>query len=140
MLDDNLKKFVSENRRGVLTTFRRDSSAQMSIITCGPYQNGVAFSTTEDRAKLRNLRRTPRCTLLVAREDWSAYIVLQGAAQVLSADNTDPEALRLALRDIYRTAAATEHPNWEEYDRAMQEQKRSAIIVVAEHVYGGNVS
>ncbi len=139
MLDDNLKRFVAENRRGVLTTFRRDGSAQMSIITCGPYQDGVAFSTTEDRAKLRNLRRNPRCSLMVARENWSAYIVLQGAARVLSAGNTNADELRLALRDVYRTAA-TEHPDWDEYDQAMQEQRRSAIIVVPEHIYGGNVS
>ncbi|MDE2843652.1 MAG: PPOX class F420-dependent oxidoreductase [Chloroflexota bacterium] len=140
MLDDNLKKFVADNRRGVLTTFRRDSSAQMSIITCGPLQDGVAFTTTEDRAKLKNLRRNPRCTLLVARENWSAYIVLQGSAQLLSADNTDADELRLALRDVFRTAAATEHPDWDEYDRAMAEQRRSAIIVVPDHIYGGNVS
>ena len=140
MLDDNLKRFVAENRRGVLTTFRRDGSAQMSIITCGPYQDGVAFSTTEDRAKLRNLRRNPRCSLMVARENWSAYIVLQGAARVLSAGNTNADELRLALRDVYRTAAATEHPDWDEFDQAMQEQRRSAIIVVPEHIYGGNVS
>ncbi len=140
MLNDNLKQFVAENRRGVLTTFRRDGSAQMSIITCGPLQDGVAFTTTEDRAKLRNLRRNPRCTLLVARENWSAYVVLQGSARLLSADNTDADELRLALRDVFRTAAATEHPNWEEYDQAMVEQRRSAIIVMPDHVYGGNVS
>lgn len=140
MLDDNLKNFVAENRRGVLTTFRRDGSAQMSIITCGPLQDGVAFSTTEDRAKLRNLRRNSRCSLLVARENWSAYIVLQGHARLVSADNTDVSELKMVLRDVYRTAAATEHPDWEEYDQAMMDQKRSAIIVVPDHIYGGNVS
>ena len=77
---------------------------------------------------------------MVARENWSAYIVLQGTARLLSADNSDADELRMALRDVYRTAAATEHPDWEEYDRAMEEQRRSAIIVVPEHIYGGNVS
>ncbi len=140
MLDDNQMRFVADNRRGVLTTFRRDGSAQMSLVTCGPYQDGVAFTTTAERAKLRNLSRNPRCTLLVARENWSAYIVLQGVARVLSPSNTGADQLRLALRDVYRTAAATEHPDWAEYDRAMQEQRRAAIIVVPEQIYGGNVS
>ena len=140
MLEDNLKRFVAENRRGVLTTFRRDGSAQMSIITCGPLQDGVAFSTTEERAKLKNLRRNSQCSLLVARENWSAYVVLQGHARLLSPNNSDPDELRLALREVYRTAAAAEHPNWEEYDQAMTEQRRSAIIVVPDHIYGGNVS
>ena len=140
MLDDNRKRFVAENRRGVLTTFRRDGAAQMSIITCGPYGEGVAFTTTEDRAKLHNLRRNPQCSLLVAREDWSAYIVLQGAAQVFSAGNTDGEELRRMLREVFRTAAAMEHPDWDEYDRAMAAQRRSAILVIPEQIYGGNVS
>ena len=140
MLDDTLRNFVAENRRGVLTTFRRDGAAQMSIITCGPLQDGVAFTTTEDRAKLKNLRRNPRCSLMVARENWSAYVVLQGTARLLSPGGTDADELRLALRDVYRTAAGAEHPNWEEYDQAMVEQRRSAIIVVPDHIYGGNVS
>ena len=140
MLDDKLKGFVAENRRGVLTTFRRDGAAQMSIITVGPYRDGVAFTTTEERAKLHNLRRNPQCSLLVARENWSAYLVLQGAARVFSAGNTDGEELRRMLREVFRTAAGMEHPDWAEYDRAMAEQRRSAIIVVPEHIYGGNVS
>ena len=140
MRDDTWKEFVAENRRGVLTTFRRDGAAQMSIVTCGPYREGVAFTTTEDRAKLHNLRRRPQCSLLVARENWSAYIVLQGAAQVFSAGNTDGEELRLMLREVFCTAAGVEHPDWAEYDRSMVAQRRSAILVVPEQIYGGNVS
>ena len=63
-------------------------------------------------------------------------MVLEGHAQILSADNTDGEELRLALRETYRTASGTEHPDWEEYDRAMQEQRRSVVIVVPERLYG----
>lgn len=140
MLTESWREFVAENRRGVLTTFRRDGAAQLSIITVGPYREGAAFTTTEERAKLHNLRRNPQCSLLVAREDWSAYIVLQGTAWVFSADNTDREELRLMLREVFRRAAGREHPDWAEYDRAMGEQRRSAIIVVPEHIYGGNVS
>ena len=136
MLSDHIRSFVAENRRGVLTTFRRSGAAQMSIITCGPYRDGVAFTTTADRAKLANLQRDSRCSLLVSQEDWWGYVVLEGHAQILSADNTDGEGLRLALRETYRTASGTEHPDWEEYDRAMQEQRRSVVIVVPERIYG----
>ena len=71
MLSENLRAFVAETRRGVLTTFRRSGGAQMSIVTCGPYREGVAFTTTARRAKLINLRRNPRCSLLVSQEDWA---------------------------------------------------------------------
>jgi PPOX class probable F420-dependent enzyme len=136
MMRDNVREFVSQTHRGVLTTFRRNGAAQMSIVTCGPYRDGVAFTTTADRAKLINLQRNSRCSLLVSQEDWWGYVVLEGEAQILSADNTPPDEFRMALRDVYRTASGTEHPNWPEYDAAMVEQRRSAVIVVPERTYG----
>ena len=136
MLSNNVREFVSQTHRGVLTTFRRNGGAQMSIVTCGPYRDGVAFTTTADRAKLINLQRNSRCSLLVSQEDWWGYVVLEGQAQILSADNTPADEFREALRDVYRTASGAEHPNWPEYDAAMLEQLRSAVIVVPERVYG----
>ena len=61
--------------------------------------------------------------------------MLEGKARVMSSDNTDPETLKMALRDIYRSIAG-EHPNWSEYDQAMVDEKRSAVVVVPDHVYG----
>ena len=136
MLSENIRVFVAETRRGVLTTFRKSGGAQMSIVTCGPYREGVAFTTTADRAKLINLRRDPRCSLLVSQEDWRGYVVLEGRAKLLSPSTTDAVELREALRDVYRAASGTEHSNWPEYDAAMVEQRRSAVIVVPEHIYG----
>ena len=136
MLSDKVKEFASQTHRGVITTFRGNAGAQMSIVSCGPYRDGVAFTTTADRAKLRNLKREPRCSLLVSQEDWWGYVVLEGHAEILSADNTDPEEFRMALRDVYRTASGSEHPNWEEYDQAMIADRRSVVIVVPERVYG----
>ena len=136
MLPERVKKFVSENHRAVLTTFRRNGAAQMSIITTGAYSDGAAFTTTEDRAKLANLKRDPSCSLLVSHESWWGYVVLEGRARVMSADNTDAEELRQALRDVYRAASGEEHPDWDEYDRAMVDDRRAAVVVVPEHIYG----
>ena len=136
MLPEGVKKFVSENHRAVLTTFRRNGAAQMSIVTTGAYSDGAAFTTTEDRAKLSNLKRDPRCSMLVSHESWWGYVVLEGRARVMSPDNTDAEELRQALRDVYRAASGEEHPDWDEYDRAMVDDRRAAVVVVPEHVYG----
>ena len=59
MLPDKVRGFATETHRGVLTTFRRNGAAQMSIISCGPFRDGVAFTVTEERSKLWNLRRDP---------------------------------------------------------------------------------
>ena len=62
--------------------------------------------------------------------------MLEGRADVISSDNTDAEQLRLALRDVCRAAAGKEHPDWEEYDEAMGDQRRAVVCVSPEHVYG----
>ena len=139
MISDRVREFLSQTSRGVLTTFRRDGAAHMSIVSCGPYQDGVAFTTTADRAKLINLHRDPKCSLLVSQEDWWGYVVLEGRAEILSARNTGAAELSAILRDVYRTVSRVEHPDWEEYDQAMRDQLRSAVVVIPERVYGTRV-
>ena len=139
MLSDNLRLFIAKNHNAVLATFRRNGAVQMSIVTVGPFEDGAAFTTTAEKAKLGNLKRNPRCSLLVSQDDWGAYIVLEGRARVMSSDNTAPDELRLAFREVYRAASGKEHPDWEEYDEAMQAERRSAVKVVPEHVYGAGV-
>ena len=136
MLPQNVVEFAKTTHRGVLSTFRRDGSVQMSIISCGPLRDGICFTVTETRAKLKNLRRDPRCTLLVSKESWWGFVVLQGNAQIMSASNTEPEEFRMALRDAYRACSGSEHPNWDEYDQAMRDDQRSIIIVVPDQIYG----
>ena len=135
MLSEESKAFLTENHNGVLTTFRRNGAAQMSIVTCGFLRNGVGFTTTADRAKLLNLKRDPKCSLLVSKPGWWGYIVLEGHAEMMSPGDTDPDELRLVLREVFRVAAGKDHPDWEGYDQAMVEQVRSAVIVVPENVY-----
>ena len=139
MLSDQVREFLSQTSRGVLTTFRRDGAAQMSVVSCGPYRDGVAFTTTADRAKLINLHRNPKCSLLVSQDDWWGYLVLEGHAEILSPANTGAAELAEILRDVYRTVSRVEHPDWEEYDQAMRDDRRSAVVVIPERVYGTRV-
>jgi len=136
MLSDSVKQFAAENHQGVLTCFRKNGMPQMSIVTCGPYRDGVAFSTTASRAKLLNLQRDARCSLMISKQDWWGYVVLEGKATILSPDNTPADELRDALREVYKIATNTEHSNWPEYDQAMVDDNRVAVIVVPVHVYG----
>ena len=137
MLTDKIRKIVTLNHRAVLTTFRKSGAVQMSIVTVGIYSVGVAFTVSPQSAKLANLRRNPRCSLMVAQSDWLDYAVLEGRAQVLSPDGAPPEELRLTLRGVYRAASGKEHPDWEEFDQAVRDDRRSAIIVMPEHFYYG---
>ena len=136
MLSDNVRNFLDQNHQAVLTTFRGNGAAQMSVLTVGLYRDGVAFTTTGGRAKLANLVREPRCSLLVSKQDWCGYVVLEGRATVLASGNTDVDELRQALRDVYRAASGKDHPDWDEYDAAMVKDRRAAVFVVPDHVYG----
>lgn len=135
---DKIKEIVALNHQAVFTTFRGSGAAQMSIVTVGVLAEGVAFTISPGSAKQANLRRNPRCSLMVSRSDWRDYAVLEGRAQVLSPDATPAEELRLTLREVYRAGSGKEHPDWEDFDQAVQEDRRSAIIVVPEHIYYGS--
>ena len=133
-----VEEILAYNHEAVFTTFRRNGAVQMSIVTVGVLNNGVAFTISPGSSKLANLRRNPRCSLMVSRRDWGDFAVLEGHAQVLSPNVTPIEELRLTLREVYRVAGGKEHPDWEEFDQAVQEDRRSAVIVVPEHIYYGN--
>ena len=136
MLPRGVLELVSENHTAVLTTFRRSGTAQMSIVSTGVHRGGVAFAACDFRAKVVNLERDPRCTLLVSRSDWSDYVVIEGRAHISSPDNTDAEKLRLAHRDLQRSIAGREHPDWQEYDEEMRAGRYAIVVVLPEHYYG----
>lgn len=136
MFSDVTRDFLEKNGMGVLTTFRRNGGAQMSVVTCGLYQGTMAFTAEGHRAKVLNLTRNHRCSLLISQRDWWGYLVLEGEARILDNSTTNPEELRLALQDIYKAAAHKDHPDWEEYDKAMKRERRVGIIVAPQKIYG----
>ena len=108
----------------------------MSIVASGYYRGSVAFVVRGDTAKLANLRRDPRCSVLTVTPDWGRYAVVEGIAEIRSWDDTDPEELRLLLREVYSACGGGQHPDWEEYDRAMRQERRAVVMVRPGKVYG----
>ena len=137
MLPDKVLEFVTKNHLSTLSTFRSNGAVQLSLVMAGPYRDGVAFTTPGDRAKHKNLIRDPRCSILISTPDWfSGYVVMEGKAEIMDENNTDPAELMGALRDVYRVNAGSEHPDWDEYDQVMTDERRAVIIVKPEHTYG----
>lgn len=129
MATDVLDGLLAQHRTAVCTTYRADGRPQMSLVSVGKVEGGLAFTTTTDRAKAKNLMRDARCALLLPRRDWGGYAVLDGDAEVRGPHNTPPDALRLVLREVYRAAAGKEHADWADYDRAMVAQRRVAVVL-----------
>ena len=135
----DLSELLSQQRTGVVTTFRRDGRPQMSLVSLGLFDNGLAFTAPSTRAKAKNLGRDPRCGILVSRPDYRGYAAIEGHAEVRSSQNTDAEVLRQGLRDVYTSAAGREHPNWEEYDQVMKQEDRIVVIVRPGSIVGLNL-
>jgi len=97
----------------------------------------VGISITENRMKFKNLLRDPRCSVLVSHVDWwSGYLVFEGRAELIHSGNADPETLRLARRRIFSATTRRRSADWDEYDRIANDDKRVAMVLRPEHVYG----
>ena len=120
----------------VVATTRADGSVQASVVNAGvledPASHGpvIGFVARGDARKLRYLRRDPRATV-VFRSGWEWAAVdgsvrLAGPADRL--DGFDSARLPQLLRDVF-TAAGGTHDDWDEYDRVMAEEGRTAVLV-----------
>lgn len=121
--------FIRENHRAVLATRRRDRSLHLTLVTCGLDGEGRAIiSSTEDRVKVKNLRRDPRASLCVMPDRFfGGGVQVHGSASIVSL----PDALE-PLIDYFRRVAGQEHPDWEEYRRAMESERRVLIRIEIE--------
>lgn len=127
----------SENDGGVLVTLKRDGRPQLSNVNhfYYPDQHIVRVSVTEGRAKTRNLRRDPRASYHVTSQDRWAWTVADGTAE-LSPAAADPGDDTVAeLIALYRDVEG-EHPDWDDYRRAMVRDRRVVLRLHVEHVYG----
>lgn len=116
--------FLCQSHRAVLATRRRDGRPQMSPVVFAYDDGRLLVSTPGATAKARNIRREPRVSLCVINDKFFGdWLQVDGSASLIEM----PEALDV-LRSYYR-AVAGEHPDWEEFDRAMVSERRVVIVV-----------
>jgi PPOX class probable F420-dependent enzyme len=122
------QQFLRENENAVLATWRQDGRLQMSLVTVGLDAAGRAIISSRETAyKVRNLRRDPRAALCVFVEAFTGpWVQIEGTAEVV----TLPEAME-PLVDYYRRLAG-EHPDWQDYRRAMTADQRVLIRMTIE--------
>jgi PPOX class probable F420-dependent enzyme len=141
---DRVRSFVDrEHGLVVVTTARADGSMQASVVNAGVLDHPVSgdpvlgLVAQGGSAKLRHLRARPRATVTF-RAGWE-WITVEGDAELAGPDDTlagvDDERVRLLLREIF-TAAGGSHDDFEEYDRVMVAERRTAVLVAPDRVYG----
>ena len=133
---DEAFAFVAQHRQGVLVTIRGDGRPQLSnILYLASPNHSVRISVTDARAKTKNLRRDPRASLHVTRDDFFAYVVLDGEVALTPVAKAADDPVVEELVAMYRLASG-EHPDWDEFRRAMVAQGRMVATLTATRAYG----
>lgn len=145
MIDlDRFRRLVdAEHGLVVVSTSRPDTTIQSSVVNAGVLPHPVSAAEVVglvargESVKLRNLRRTPRATVTI-RVGWE-WQGVEGRTELCGPDDplegVDAEGLRQLLRDVFAAAGGT-HDDWDEYDRVMAAERRTAVLIHPERVYG----
>ncbi len=142
-LNDITRFLAEETGLATISTTQADGRVLSSIANCGVIDHPltgdpcVALVSMGRAARLRHIRRGSEVTIAV-RRGW-AWVAATGPADLIGpadpATGVDAEALRLLLRQIFAAAGGT-HDDLDEYDRAMAEGGRTAVLVSPERIIG----
>lgn len=141
-IDDAVALANADNGLAVISTVRADGTVQASLVNVGMLahpvtgEDALAF-VTYGKVKLANLRARPQ--LAVTFRDGWLWATVEGRAELAGPDDpqswlAEPDRLRLLLREIFASAGGT-HDDWDEYDQAMAQQRRTAVFVEPTRVY-----
>jgi PPOX class probable F420-dependent enzyme len=126
----------------IVSTLAPTDEIQSTLVNAGvlrhPLRNEdvVAFVARGDSRKLRHLRARPHATITV-RAGWE-WVTAAGRVELVGPDDPvpgiDAERLRLLLREVFSAAGGT-HDDWPTYDSTMAAERRTVVLVAADHVY-----
>jgi len=139
-----VKNFLAdETGLATISTTQADGRVLSSIANCGVVNHPVtgdecvALVSRGNAARLGHVRRGSEMTIAV-RRGWQ-WVGITGAADLIGpndpVDSMDADGVRLLLREIYQSAGGT-HDDYDEYDRVMAEDQRTAIFVQPTRILG----
>ena len=135
-IDPAHEQLLVERDLGVLATIKRDGRPQLSSINFhyDAASATIRISVTDGRSKVVNSRRDPRVSLHVASADGWSWVVAEGIADLspIAADRYDATVEELIT--LYRNIRG-EHPDWDDYRRAMVDDKRLVLRFHIERTY-----
>ncbi len=134
---DTVRSFLAdEHGLAVASTVQADGAVLSTVVNCGvidhpvTHEPRVAFVSGGAAARLRHVRRGSPVTVAIRRA-WN-WVAVTGAAELVGPDDNtfelDPDRIRVLMRDVF-TAAGGTHDDWDDYDRTMREQCRTAVLV-----------
>lgn len=132
---DRALAFAGEHSKGALLTIQPDGMPHASNILYATFDNAVHVSVTDTRVKTHNVRHDPRAALHVSSEDFWNWVVLEGDVRVSGITNDPDDEPAALLRKVYETIAGP-HPDWDDFNRVMIEERRLVLSVLPTRAYG----
>ncbi|HEV7173407.1 PPOX class F420-dependent oxidoreductase [Pedococcus sp.] len=141
-LDPALLTLAASRNLGTLAAIKKDGRPQLSMVnfaldpggpTTGPT---IRVSVVDGRAKVANLLRDPRASLLVTSSDGWSYAVLDGDAELSPVASGPDDATVEELVELYRMIRGEDHPDWDDYRAAMVRDHRRVLSIHVTKVYG----
>jgi PPOX class probable F420-dependent enzyme len=129
MTPEEAIEVIRKQHRAVLATTRSDGGVQMSPVACVPDDDGTLLvSSREPAMKVRNLRRRPYAAVCVFPDSFfgGQWVQAEGPVQIESL----PGAMDALVR-YYRNGFG-EHPDWDDYRKAMASEQRVIIRITVE--------
>ena len=142
-LSDVTDYLADENGLATISTTQADGRVLSSVANCGVVDHPVtgapcvALVSMGGAVRLDHVRRGSQVTIAI-RRGWQ-WRSVTGPADIVGPDDphedVDGEALRLLLREVFQAAGGT-HDDYDEYDRAMADERRAAVLVAPERILG----
>jgi PPOX class probable F420-dependent enzyme len=142
---DPIRRMISrEHGLASVSVVRADGTPHSSLVNAGVLDHPITGRpvvgyVTYGPVKLRNLRARP-ATSVLWRAGWQ-WAGVDGISELIGpddpADGIDAEGLRLLLRAAFTGAGGT-HDDWDTYDRVMREERRVAVLIEPQRVYGNS--
>jgi hypothetical protein len=139
---DLVRRLVAaDHGLAVVAVTRRDGTVHASVVNGGVVDDpisglpSVGLVVAGSTVKLRVLRRTRRATI-VFRAGWE-WVAVEGFVNLYGPDDLPDgfgtERLAPLLRAVF-TAAGGTHDDWDEYDRVMAAERRTAVLIEPERI------
>ena len=137
-MSDQLWDVIVANNLGTLATIKRDGWPQLSDVnyTADAASRIIRISTRAPLAKTHNLRRDPRASLKVTGPGGAGYAVVEATAELSPVATDRHDATVEELIEVYRLVQGKEHPDWDDYRRAMVDDERLVLRLSVERLYG----
>ena len=127
----------------LVSVARENGSVHTSLVNAGLTRHPVTgaevigFVARGSAVKLRLLERNPQATV-AWRVGWR-WVAADGPVELCGPGRPlvghDPDDLPMLLRQVFQDAGGS-HDDWDEYDRVMAEEQRTAVFVSPDRILG----